>query len=103
MLSEADLKQEPIDARPKGEWCLRSPTSSPAASEQAGCFPRRVTRRTEIVRQTAEGKRTPATRSDAKTAPADVWINFPSLLAAGDPPVVPATRIIGNPRAKKPR
>ena len=38
-----------------------------------------------------------------KTAPTDIWINFPSLLAAGDPPVVPATRIILNPRAKKPR
>ena len=50
-----------------------------------------------------EVKRTPATRDDVRTAPADVWINFPSLLAAGDPSVVPATRIILNPRAKKPR
>jgi uncharacterized protein (DUF1501 family) len=31
----------------------------------------------------------------------DVGINFPSLLTVGDPSVVPATRIILNPRLKK--
>ena len=74
---------------------------------KAGCVsvihPFRVTQGREIVWQTAEGKRTPATRDDVRTAPTDVWINFPSLLAAGDLPAVPATRIILNPRAKKPR
>jgi hypothetical protein len=62
----------------------------------------RVTQRTEIVRQTAEDQRTPTTRDDVKTAPADVWISLPSLLPAGDPPVVPATPVIPNPRVKKP-
>ena len=45
-------------------------------------------------------KRTPATPDDVKTAPTDAWITFPSLLAAADPPVAPATRIILDPRAK---
>ena len=56
-----------------------------------------------IIWQTAEGKRTLAARDDVKTAPTHVWINFPSLLAAGDLPMVPATRMILDPRAKKPR
>jgi hypothetical protein len=49
-----------------------------------------------------KGKRTPATRDDVKTAPEGVWINFPSLLAAGDSVMVPAMRIIHNSRLKKP-
>jgi hypothetical protein len=65
----------------------------------------RVTRRTEIVWQTADAKRTPATLEDIKTIDPeiDVAIYYPAALAFGEPPVVPVTLIMLNPRAKKPR
>ncbi len=72
------------DGKPTELLCAANPPSG-------------VSQRTEIVWQTAEGKRTPATLDDIKTAPTDVWINFPSLLSAGDSPVVPPTTMPSHP------
>jgi hypothetical protein len=65
----------------------------------------RVTKRTEIVWQSADAKRTPATLEDVKNVnpDIDVGIYYPAPLAFGDPPVVPVTLIMLNPRAKKVR
>lgn len=62
----------------------------------------RVTKRTEIVWQAGDGKRTPATLDDIKTVHSGgIWISWFGPLAAGDPPVVPATRIILDLGSKK--
>ena len=65
----------------------------------------RVTKRTEIVWQSADAKRMPATLEDIKTIDPDidVGIFYPAPLAFGEPPVAPVTLIMLNPRAKKPR
>jgi hypothetical protein len=65
----------------------------------------RVTRRTEIVWQWADARRAPATLGDIRNIdPAiDVGVFYPAPLAFGEPPVAPATLIILNPRAKRPR
>jgi hypothetical protein len=62
----------------------------------------RVTKRTEILWQAPDGKFTPAMLDDVKIAEY-VWIRYLAPLAAGEPPVVPATRIILDARYKKPR
>jgi hypothetical protein len=65
----------------------------------------RVTKQTEIVWQSADAKRTPATLEDIKTIDhdIDVGIFYPAPLAFGEPPVAPVSIIMLNPRAKKPR
>ena len=70
-----------------------------------GPFILRVTKRTEIVWQSADAKRTPAKLEDIKTIDPDidVGIFYPAPLAFGEPPVVPVSIIMLNPRAKKPR
>jgi hypothetical protein len=65
----------------------------------------RVTKQTEIVWQSADAKRTPATLEDIRSInpDIDVGIFYPAPLAFGEPPVAPASIIMLNPRAKKPR
>jgi hypothetical protein len=69
-----------------------------------GPFVLRVTRRTEVVWQATDGKRTPARLDDVRAGPdADVVISYCWPLAHGEPPVAPATRIILDTRSKRPR
>ena len=65
----------------------------------------RVTKRTEIVWQAVDAKRTPATLEDLKNIDPDidVGICYTAVLAFGEPPVAPVTLIMLNPRAKKSR
>ena len=52
-----------------------------------------ITKDTEIVRQSGDGKQSPAKFSDLK-AGCEVAVSYPAPLVIGNPPRVPATRVI---------
>jgi hypothetical protein len=52
-----------------------------------------ITKDTEIIRQTAEGKQSPAKYGDLK-AGCEVAVSYPAPLVMGNPPRVPATRVL---------
>ena len=52
-----------------------------------------ITPDTEIVRQTGDGKQPPAKYSDLRSG-CEVAVSYPAPLVIGNPPRVPATRLI---------